>query len=228
MKRLFSTLAIGLLFLTLAVPARAEDDGPAAEEMKPLLVASFAGFGELVDDLNFVGEVSNIEDLGTSMEGMLEMLTQGQGLAGIDRDRPWGLVVSTNGGAFQILGFVPLSDLEGFLDVVGAILGKAEDHGDGIYSVDLPDAIPGTEQLPLPIAGQSVYFKQQGEWTFVSIGPEFLVDLPEDPVALLGDLKDQYDLGAKNQHSKYPGRHPLAGGADALFRGRRYDSAAAG
>ena len=105
------TLLIVSTFALGATPAFVfAEDEPAAEEMKPLVVASFAGFGELVDDLNFVGEVSDVDDLGTSLEGMLEMFTQGQGLAGIDRDRPWGLVVSTNGGEFQLLGFLPLND----------------------------------------------------------------------------------------------------------------------
>lgn len=200
-KRMRFVLAVGLVVMA-AVTVSAQDAGGAADDanaegMKPLIVVSFAGFGELVDDLDFVGEASGMDDLGTTLEGMIEMFTQGQGLAGIDRDLPWGLVVSTDGGAFQILGFMPLDDLPQFLDVISGVLGEAEDHGDGIYSVDLPDAIPGTERLPIPIAGQPIFFKQQGDWTYVSIGAEFLIDLPEEPIKLLGDLKDQYDLGVR-------------------------------
>ena len=107
-QTLLSTLAVGLL-LSVGREAAAQE-----AEMKPLLVVASAGFNELIEDMNFVGDASGMPELGTSLEGMLDLFTQGQGLGGLDKDRPWGMTVSTDGGSFQILGSIPpLEEIDG-------------------------------------------------------------------------------------------------------------------
>ncbi len=100
MKKTFlSAMAIALL---LGARANAQD------EMKPLIVVSLSNYQEMIDDLDFVGQVSGTPDMGKGLEGLLSLVTQGQGLVGLDKKKPWGLAASTDGVSFQILGFLPI------------------------------------------------------------------------------------------------------------------------
>ena len=74
MKRiLFSALAAALLCVPSGWAA-------AQDEMKPMIVLSFAGYSELISDLDLVGEATGNPDLGQGIEGLLQLMTQGQGL----------------------------------------------------------------------------------------------------------------------------------------------------
>ena len=84
--------------------------------MKPILVVSLAGYQRIMDDLAFVGKLSDSPDLAKNLEGMITFFTQGQGLAGLDKTKPWGLAASTDGLSFQLLGFIPVTDLKKLLD----------------------------------------------------------------------------------------------------------------
>ena len=90
------TLAIATMVSGLA--ACAQD--ASAQEMKPLLVVSLSGYDELIKDVNFLGELAGKPGLQETFEETLNMVTQGQGLAGLDKTRPWGVVVQTGGGNF--------------------------------------------------------------------------------------------------------------------------------
>ena len=173
-KTLLSAMAIALL---LGAKASAQD------EMKPLIVVSLANYQEMIDDLDFVGQVSGTPDMGKGLEGLLSLVTQGQGLVGLDKKKPWGLAASTDGVSFQLLGFLPIKELDKFVAAIGGVAGEPEDVGDGTWKVELQ--------------GQSLYLKQAGDWTFASLGTEFLQDLPKDPVKLLGGLETKYDVAVQ-------------------------------
>lgn len=183
-KLVLSALAAALLWVAPS-GALAQDE----PEMKPLFVVSFAGWQELIDDIDLVGKETDDPELAEGLEGLLTLVTQGQGLQGLDKSRPWGLVVQTDELQFQILGFLPVTDLDKFLEALTA-LGEPEDMGDGVYKLDIQ---------PMPI-----FFKQEGDWTYVSLGNEFLEDLPEDPVALLDGLNKQYDIAVRAYIANIP------------------------
>ena len=83
--------------------------GFAQTEAKPVLCVSFAGYDKLMANIGAVGQLSGNPDMGKQMEMMLTMMTQGKGLAGLDR-QPWGAAVMTNGsGPFAIFGFLPVN-----------------------------------------------------------------------------------------------------------------------
>lgn len=183
-KLVLSALAAALLWVAPS-GALAQDE----PEMKPLFVVSFSGWQELIDDIDLVGKETDDPELAQGLEGMLTLVTQGQGLQGLDKARPWGLVVQTDELQFQILGFLPVTDIDKFLEALSAI-GEPEDMGDGVYKLDVQ-----------PMA---VFFKQSGDWTYISLGNEFLEDLPEDPVALLDGLNSQYDIAVRAYISNIP------------------------
>jgi hypothetical protein len=153
----------------------AQDEG----EMKPLFVAALRSYEELIGDLDAIGKASDNPDLAQGIEGLIQLVTQGQGLVGLDKTKPWGLAVSSDGIQFQIVGFLPVNDLEKFMSALGGVAGEPQKTDDGVWKVELQ--------------GQSLSFKQGGQWTFVSLGAEFLGDLPEDPSKLLDGLHEQYD-----------------------------------
>ena len=116
-KTLLSTIAVALLLAGSASRAAAQGD------MKPILVVSLAGYQRIMDDLAFVGKLSDSPDLAKNLEGMITFFTQGQGLAGLDKTKPWGLAASTDGLSFQLLGFIPVTDLKKLLDALIGLLG---------------------------------------------------------------------------------------------------------
>jgi hypothetical protein len=156
-------------------------DAPA--KMQPVVVVSLASYDELFHDLDFIGSVSDNPDLAKGLEGLIAMFTQWQGLVGLDKTKPLGAAVTTDGGNFQILGFVPVKDLKKLYSALAGAIGEPDDAGDGVSRFN-------TASVP-------VYVKQQGGWAFIGQSPESLTDLPEDPAKLLGDLTKSYDIGVR-------------------------------
>jgi hypothetical protein len=175
-KCLLSALAVCLLAGS-AARSFAQDDAEA--EMKPLFVASLRNYQELLDDLDFVGKVSGNDEMGKGIEGLIQLVTQGQGLVSLDKSKPWGFAVNTDGVSFQIIGFLPISDLEKFMGAISGVAGEPEKDENGVWHVELQ--------------GQSLAMKQHKDWTFASMGAEFLENLPDDPTKYLSGLNDNYD-----------------------------------
>jgi hypothetical protein len=177
-KTLLSTLAVALLLLGGASRASADD------QMKPIIVVSIASYQKILDDIAFVGKLSDNPDIAKNLEGMITLFTQGQGLAGLDKSKPWGLAASTDGLSFQILGFIPVTDLKKLLDALGGLLGDPEKE-DGVYKLQAP-------AMPIPI-----YLKEKDGYAYLSQDSAGLQNLPKDPTKLLGGLEKKYDLAVR-------------------------------
>ena len=118
------------------------------------------------------------------MDGLLALVTQCKGLAGIDKTRPWGAIVQASGEAdFSGYVFVPVTDFKqalGLLELYSTV-----DPEGGVYKLTPKD-------------GKKVsYVKQQGAWAFFADKPELLAHCDADPVALLGNLKKDYIVGGR-------------------------------
>lgn len=181
-KILWSVLAFAVVLGT-AICARAQDDAP---EMKPVAVISFSGYAELKRDLEYLGETSGNPDMAKQLEGLLTFFTQGQGLAGLDQDKPWGAAAALPEGGFgapNLLVFLPVNDVQKLLGALAQLTGEPVDKGDGILEIK-KDA-------------NSVYVKEQDGWAYVAQMPDALGKLPADPMKLLGGLNEQYDLALR-------------------------------
>ena len=66
-----------------------------------------ASFERLLANIAFLGNLAGTPDLDKNIDDMLKLFTQGQGLNGLDRTRPWGIALSTDGSSFQPLIFFP-------------------------------------------------------------------------------------------------------------------------
>ena len=189
-KTFVSTLLVALLLGAAGLrPANAE----APKRWKPLAVASFAGYDKMKGNIDLAGEMAGMPDLGKGLEAMLNLLTGNQGLAGLDKARPWGAVVQINGDQLGGYAFLPVTDLEKLLKVAQPHVGKAKDLGDGVFQID-------TKRKP-------VYVQQKGDWAFVCDKPEGLAHTPEDPSRLLGGLNTRYDLAMRINAANVPEKH---------------------
>ena len=146
---------------------------------------SFAGYDALVNDLNFIGELSETPQLAQSLEGILALVTRAQGLVGLDKSKPIGAAVSlSEDGVPQFVVFVPVTDSEKLLDALQGLVPTVEDLGDGYSELK-------------PVKGIPVIMKETGGWAFLSNEKESLADVPKDPAKLLGDMAVKYDIGVQ-------------------------------
>jgi hypothetical protein len=178
-----------LLFPLLALVALLAGQAQvSAQEMKPVVVVSLGGYDALMQDVDFLGEITGVPMLSAkTLEDGLNQFTQGQGLKGLDKKKPWGGAVLSDGGfGFKFLVFVPVSDVKGLVDVfAGPPFGfSAKDVGNGVFEVQGPAPQPG-------------FAKTQGSYTFFAQNAADLANLPKDPEALLGGLNKEYDLGVR-------------------------------
>lgn len=162
-------LLIGML---LAAPA-------AAGEWKNLLVVSFSGVEELQADVGFLGQMTQNRELGETIGKLLSKRSGIEKLDGIDRGRPWGLVVQTDGLRVTPLVFVPVSDAAELLKSLQPVIGEPEPVAAGLWKI-------GSRTL-------TGYVRAKEGWAYVGQSEETLERLP-DPVAVLGDLPKRYDL----------------------------------
>jgi len=184
-RKVVSSTCVIALLLVAAGLCRAQET-----QTKPLVTVSFSGYDNLMTDAGYVGKLLGKPDMVKGMEGMLEAMTQGKGLAGLDKSRPWGVVASTDGEAFPVTGFLPVTDLKELMGVLAGLDVQAKEGEDGVWKISLP--------------GPSVFIKQKGEWAFVGQSAEALANVPEDPTTALGGLDEKYDLAAKASVKNIP------------------------
>jgi hypothetical protein len=161
----------------------------APGEMKPLAAVVFASYEELMKDIDFLGSLNPQVQQGGApasqmVEQTLQMFTQNKGLAGLDKSKPIGVIVQTDGQMPAGAVCIPVTDLNALLDVVKGFQVTVADAGNGLQQLS-------TQQ------GQSVFLKPAGGWALISMMPQMLEALPEDPMTVLGPLAEDYDLAAR-------------------------------
>ncbi|MBN2475441.1 MAG: hypothetical protein JXB62_12590 [Pirellulales bacterium] len=181
-KPLLLTLMVALLLGAACwSPARAD----AAGDLKPLAVASFAGYGELLDDLALVGKLADRPEVPQMFEAVLTLATQGHGLAGLDKERPWGAVILPADERPVGFAFLPITDLDQLHEVVKPHLREVTDVGGEVYKLE---GKRGDKPL---------YVKEQNGWLLASDNADVLSKAPDNPSALLEGLDGQYDVAVR-------------------------------
>lgn len=178
MKRFVSMfMAAALVFGVGSTPS-------GAAETKPIAALAVASYNDLVSDVNLVGKLIERPQLGGALEGLLAVVTQGKGLAGIDKTRPWGIIVqAASEENFAGYAFVPVTD---FKEALGLLeLYSAVDAEGGVYKLTPKDGKKVT------------YVKQQGAWACFAEKAEVLAQCDADPLALLGSLKKNYIVAGR-------------------------------
>jgi hypothetical protein len=161
-----------------------------AQEAKPLVTVSFAGYDKLVGDIDFIGKLGGNPNLGKTLEAILKMTTPVNDLSWLDTAKPWGAVVQTQGDQFPMFAFLPVTDAKKFFELVGNAGMPVKDLGDGVSEIT-------TSARPL-------YAQPKGAWLFIAGTPDALKTLPADPTALLGDLPQKYALAVRASLKNIP------------------------
>jgi hypothetical protein len=187
-----SALALVLLLgaARAGLAQKSEKAGAApADEMKPLVVVAFSGYDKVIDVLKSVGKLANTP-LAEMAEAGLRSQTEGHGLDGLDTKRPWGMTIHSDGQNFPIVGFVPVTDLKKLLDALKPHLGNVAEK-EKVYSIDTKD-------------GHTVYATEKDGWAFISGDAEHLADVPKEPLKVLDDLPNAYDLAVRLSAKNVP------------------------
>lgn len=176
-KALQRTLLPAVALAMLLAPAMSATEAQA-QTPKPVVVVSVSGVDELMGDIDYITKSAGVEDYGNLFKLLAAPYT-----VGVDKTKPWGMIVRMNEDARpQGLAFVPVKDLDVVFAALKEQIGEPRDLGDGVF--ELTDPAP-------------MFVKEKGGFAFLSNEKKHLKALPEAPVKLLGDLPKKYDIGVR-------------------------------
>ena len=156
----------------------------AQSEMKPVVTVSFSGYDELMTNIDVFGRLGGNPDTSKGLEFMLQMMTQGKGLSGLDKKQPWGAVyLADDQGKSAIYGFLPVTDLKQLVEIGQALQLAEIELDNGVYEIQTP--------------AMTLYARQKGNWAIICREKETLDQAPVDPLKLLGDMPKNYDLAIR-------------------------------
>jgi hypothetical protein len=155
-----------------------------AQTPKPVVVLSISGVDELLGDVDYLTKAAGAEDYGNLFKLLAAPYT-----VGIDKTKPWGVVLQSDGDEFLPLGFVPVKDLKGVFGALREQIGEPRDVGGGVF--ELTDPAP-------------MYIKEANGFAFIAAESKFLETLPDDPVKLLGGLNTEYDIAVRAYAQNIP------------------------
>lgn len=172
------------VFCLLALSATPFSALHAQQQQKTVAVMSVSSVDDILGNIKYLSQAAGTAEAG----GMVEAVVGGF-LGGIDRGNPIGIVLQTDGQEFTPLGFVPVKDLDTVMSSVEDAMGTPRDAGDGIME------IPGF---------QPIFVKEQNGYAFVGQTIESMKRLPQNPVAGLGKLPQEYDLAIRGYVQNVP------------------------
>ncbi len=188
-KPLGKILAITLL---MAVGGWLASDRAAAESPKPALTIAFAGYDQLSTSLKAVDQIDSHLELADKFTKLLSAATNGHNLDGLDKSRPWGiLVVVGESDEPTSVGYLPVTSLKKLIAGLPLPGGETpEPNSKGVYEI--------------PSAGKTIYVKQKGSWAVLSDNDEALDSAAADPAPLLSDLTKKYLVGVRGNVQNVP------------------------
>ncbi|MBA3482659.1 MAG: hypothetical protein H0T51_12670 [Pirellulales bacterium] len=178
-------------FVVAVAAALPSAQAQSAAEMKPLAEVVFSGYDELMKDVDFIGSLSGQPQASQMIDQTLQMFTQNKGLAGLDKSKPIGVIVQTDGTMPAGAVCVPVTDLNALLDVVKGFGVTAADAGNGLQQLSTPQ-------------GQNLFVKDANGWALISMAPAMLESIPADPAAVLSKLAAEYDLAFRVHMQNMP------------------------
>jgi len=151
---------------------------PSSWETGPVAVISINSIDNILEDMNFVGSLAGQPKLGDEYQPMLAGFAPG-----LDGSKPIGLIVNVGEMGPSGALCVPVTDLKQLVDNLPLPGVSAEEEPDGT--------------LVISVQGQPFFAREAGGWTFVSMSPEMLEGVPEDPSKIIGALTQDYDIGVR-------------------------------
>ena len=166
------------------------------QQRQPLAVISVASYERLIANVQLVSQLTGRPALADGLQGTIAVMTQGRGLSGIDRGRPWGIVLEPDSSPSRGAGaylFLPVSDPSQVKELLQLYAEPIEDVDQDVWKVRAKQR------------RQTMYVKHsQAGWLYVSDTPARLTDVPQDPITLLGDLPTKYDVALAPISAEFP------------------------
>lgn len=161
-----------------------------AAERQVLLVAAVDGYADLRKQLGWLGPQIDNPGLAVLFESLLMLATQSRGLAGLDAQRPLGVVVTSDGADVAAHGFVPVKDLDKLLASLQGVTGPVSRKGDA-------------RRVTLP-SGIELSITERDGWAVIAPAGRDGQPVPPaaDPALLLAGMSKEYTLGVE----AFPGR----------------------
>ena len=97
----------------------------AADTARPALIIAFAGYDSFVANLKTLDQLSHTK-LAATVEAGIDQQMNGKGLAGVDKSRPWGLLVTMgDSGQPVVNGYLPVTNIKKALAAIPSTGGEA-------------------------------------------------------------------------------------------------------
>lgn len=174
-RSLTSIFSLGLIALTIFLPRIIQ----AQDQPQPAIVISIAEMDRQTAVANYLVSAAGFPDLKFFAQTMVRQYTKG-----IDGKKPAGVLMyfSDEVEIPEFLAFMPMTNLDDFLDLV-ATMADVDDE-DGMSVISTPD-------------GMELMVKEIGKYAFMASNEDMFAMAPEDPAVYLGDQPQQYNLSAK-------------------------------
>lgn len=162
---------------------------PVVQAAEPLAVFSIKSIEELLDDVGHIGELVEHPEAADTINGLIDQLTGGKGLQGIDETARIGafVMISDAGQPGTPVVFIPVSDEKDFLALLGNFFPGAKKAASGMVTLKGPN-------------GQQFVGKFQDDYFFASQVATALQDLP-DPETI---SKSESDITLELNFGKLP------------------------
>lgn len=183
-KSIFTGCLAGMLSLVAVAATFAQSD------TEPAVVISIAPIKEQMSDIKYLVDASGFGQAKFLIKSQIDYYT-----TGIDKTRPAGVFLYLEGDnpMPRTVVALPVKDFDDFLDSVSNFA-EVDDDDDVIEII--------------PRNGETLYAVEKegaaGSQVFITLDEASLDKLPEDPVALLGDLPSKYNLAAQIFGSRIP------------------------
>jgi hypothetical protein len=155
----------------------------APGEIKTLAVVAANSYERLMRDVAFIGSLANMAQADQIVQATLLQFIQEKGLAAINKAKPWGIVLQTDGVNFPVLAAIPVAKPDDLLAVAqanGIQVGQGEN---GVQQLTLPNGLPA-------------FVKSEGGMSILGQSPESLSKVPANLPADLARVAAEYDIAA--------------------------------
>ncbi|MEX2317411.1 MAG: hypothetical protein WD669_09685 [Pirellulales bacterium] len=155
----------------------------APGQMKTVAVVAINSYENMMADVNFVGSLAGMAGADQIVQAGFLSAIGDNGLAAIDKTKPWGVILQTDGASFSLLGVLPITKPDDLLAILKTNGIPVNEGQNGVSELSLPNGLP-------------VYIKPQAGWTMIGASPAAFAHLPENFQADLTRLVTEYDFAA--------------------------------
>ena len=151
----------------------------AQSDPKPAIVISMAPIKEQMKDIGYITDASGFGQMSFLIKMQIE-----QFLKGIDTEKPSGMFLyfEENEEEPNGLAFLPITNIDDFLNTVSQY--AKVDEGNDFTTI-------------IPTNGQELLMKQIGDYAYFAEREEMFENINSDPAEMVGDLPEQYNMGAR-------------------------------